>query len=240
MQQAALLALSQHFPREKRSRRQPAWLGLEPAHRRGSRGGSAPRRLSSCGDSALSTQGMGVSGDPAREQLGRAPGLSSKTFGLSPRTARHGDDNARLHCPSACQERFLTVPQSPDSLRKACCVHCSLQQPPPAAGSVGRQSWQKTPFCCLLHVSNSSLLLPRCMSRPFPGLLPAQPARRSLCHTRWNWLDTDKSKSREKILPKRLQPGPSACPPCTPCSPPSRHLALLPPGSAFSKGGKLL
>lgn len=104
---------------------------------------------------------------------------------------------------------------------------------PPAtsstAGSVGRQSWQKTPFCCLLHVSNSSLLLPHCMSRPFPELLPAQPARRSLCHTRWNWLDTDKSKSREKILPKRLQPSPSACPPCTPCSPPSRHLASLPP-----------
>lgn len=83
---------------------------------------------------------------------------------------------------------------------QAHCIPCSPQHPPPAAGSVGRQPWQKAPFCCLLRVSDSSLLLLCCMSQHLPGLLPAQPAHRALCHAHWNWMDTQRRKPREKTL----------------------------------------
>lgn len=212
MQQAALLALSQRFPREKRSHRQPAWLGLEPTHRRGGRGGSAPRHVSSRGDSALSTQGMGVSGHPAREQLARAPGLSSKTFGLCPRTTRHGDDNAWLYCPSACQERFLTVPRSPDSLRKACCVHCSLQQPPPRQGlwegSPGRKHLSAAFSMSAIPPSSSLTACPD-PSQSCSRLSP--PADLSATHGGTGWTQTKANHGR-KFCQSDCNPAPQPAP----------------------------
>lgn len=177
MQQPALLALSLHFPREQRSRRQPA-LG------RGHRRGSAPTAFLLAGIVLCPPRGR-VSQETAPESSSDTfPASRATLFGLSP---RHMDGSTRPLCARSVSSLYRSHQTHCERLRR---VHCSLQQPPPAAGAVGSQPWQKTPFCCLLPVSDSSLLLfPPCVSRPFPGLLPAQPARRSLCHTRWNRLD---------------------------------------------------
>lgn len=144
--------------------------------------GSVPLRV------CLSSEGMGVSETSSR--------ALEQHFWAQP-----GDCKTRR---LDCQEHFPAVLQPPGSLRKARCVHRSLQQPPLAAGAVERQPWQKTPFCCPLPLGNPSLLLLlllHCMFRPFPGLLPPQPARSSLPHT-VNWLDTDKGKPGQEMSPK--------------------------------------
>lgn len=164
----------------------PSQRGAQPLAPRWAAAGAGSVPLRVC----LSSEGMGVSETSSR--------ALEQHFWAQP-----GDRKTRR---LDCQEHFPAVPQPPGSLRKSRCVHCSLQQPPLAAGAVERQPWQKTPFCCPLPLSNPALLLLlvlllRCMFRPFLGLLPPQPARSSLPHT-VNWLDTDKGKPGQEMSPK--------------------------------------
>lgn len=129
------------------------------------------------------------------------------------------------------------VPQSPDTLRKPRIAFTA------ASSSLLPQQglWEGRPGRKHLSAAFPVSAIPPPPSlhvQTLPRAAHAQPTRRPLCHTCWNWLDTDKSKSWEKTLPKQPQAGPQACPPRTRCSPHAD--TSVPPGSAFPKGGKLL
>lgn len=155
MQQPSLLALSQHFPSEKRS---CCSAGAGAGHGQGGRGARSCLWGQCC--------------VPTGDRCPRRPCW---------RAARTHSWALQQHCcaqPEDCKTRGRqrTAPASfrvPGAFphgttvtrhiaKASYCVHCCLQQPPPAAGPVGRQAWQKTPFCCLSCVSNSSSSLAAC------------------------------------------------------------------------------
>lgn len=221
MQQPALLALSLHFPREQQSRRQPA-LG------RGHRRGSAPTTFLLAGMVLCPPRGR-VSQETAPESSSDTfPASRATLFGLSP---RHTDGSTRPLLSAMCQERFLTVPQSPDSLRKA--SSGSLLPPATSSRSRGRGKPALAENTFLLPSPRQRFLPPPLPSLRVPTLPRAAPGSArpqiSLPHTVEPAGRTHKSKSKEKNAARASTARPPSLPPRTPRCPPSRSLTPVPP-----------
>lgn len=230
MQQPSLLALSQHFPSKKRSR---CWAGAGAGHGQGGRGGSSCLRGQCCvptGDGcprrpcwrAARTRSW------ALQQHFCAPPEDCKAWG-GQRTA------PASRCVPGAFPHGTTVTRH--VAKASYCIHCCLQQPPPAAGSVGRQPWQKTPFCCLSRVSNSSSSSRAACPDPSQGCSHSAHPQTSLPHA----LELAGHRQKQTVgenVAKATAGWPPSRPPTHTCSPHAD--TSRPPGSTFPKGGKLL
>lgn len=169
----------------------------------GSRRGSAPRRGSSCGDRAVSTQGVGGSGDPAREQLGHVPGLSSNIFGLSPRAARHGDGNARLPRIPLCARSVSSLYHSHRTRCERLIVFSApssnlLPQQGPWEDSPGREHLSAAfSMSAIPPSSSSSSFLAACPDPSRGCSRHSPPADPSATHSGTGWTQTKENHGRK-------------------------------------------
>lgn len=217
MQPPTLLALSQHFPREKRSRRQPAWLGLEPARSRGSRGGLAPAAFLLAGIMLCPRRGW-VSQETLPERssdmlpgsratlLGSALGLQdtgtamhSSCIPLHARSISSLHHSRQTHC-----ERLVVFTAPSSNL---------LPQQGPWEGSPGRKHLSAAFSVSAIPPSSSSLAA--CPDPSQGCSQPSPPADLSATHSGTGWTQTKANHRRKCCQSDRSwapEPAPHAHP----------------------------
>lgn len=213
MQQPALFARSQHFPSEKRSRRQPAWLGPEPAHCRGGRRVSAPAAFLLAGIVPWPCRGW-VSQETLPESssdalLGSRATLLGSARGLQDMgTTMHGSYvplcarsiSSLYHSHQTHCERLIAFAALSSKL---------LPQQGPWKGSPGRKHLSAAFSVSAIPPSSSSLTACPDPSHGCSQLSP--PADFSATHGGTGWTQT-KANCRRKCCQSDRSPAPEPAP----------------------------